>query len=154
RWNRSRGFNSSVTSGSGRRMIFRPGRSYHGGARLGMSTRRTRMLRRLHVLGMCRAACRVSTRLSSRLFFSTAHDTRKRKAAKQNRKCSYVFELCCFCFPDGKDKMAAPDLRNSIDLKRTTDETDVLRNDEIRVSNVEYLCGVSAKRHGVIRVSS
>ena len=43
--------------------------------------------------------------------------------------------------------MAAPDLSNSIDLKRTTDETDVLRNDEIRVSNVEYLCGVSANRH-------
>ena len=108
-------------------MIFRPCRSYHGDAWRGMSTnrrgmlrrlrvfdmcraacrlstRRRRMLWRLHMLDMCRAACRVSTRLSSRLFFITARDTRKRKTAKKNRKCSHVSNCAAFALEAARTK--------------------------------------------------
>ena len=128
RWSRSSGFSSSVTRGSARRMIFRPSWSHQREAWWGMSAdrsrvlrrlrmfdmcraarrlsmRRRRMLCRLHVLGMCRAACRVSTtRLSSRLFFSTARDTCKRKTAKKNSKCSHVPHCAAFVVEAARTK--------------------------------------------------
>jgi hypothetical protein len=70
-----------------------------------LSTRRARVLWRLHVLGVCRAVCRVSTRFS-RLCFSTARDTRKRKTAKQNSKCSHVSNCPAFALQTARKKWA------------------------------------------------